>query len=266
MIQTSVNQQSGSIMKFKERYKHELHPILRALGVWRINEESVDFKWGYWAPGPAFKLILSHGGYFNQRFQLCVALGWGTINFILPFKTKLEPGCNPPRFGIEIHDGIFWLHYGGKYDNSIGQVTGKSWWTWYLPYFTLVHDDQFHAGFNGKEWVHPRGHWKDDKHHWEYASDVAVAEKHPFTYTLNSGEVQHRTATVTRERRRWYRKWFKGILPYRTEYCIDIKFDDEVGERTGSWKGGTVGCGWELLHEHEPMEEALRRMEKERKF
>jgi hypothetical protein len=46
---------------------------------------------------------------------------------------------------------------------------------------------------------------------------------------------------------------------------IDVKFDGEVGERTGSWKGGTIGCSYEMLP-HETPENTLRRMESEREF
>ncbi len=38
-----------------------------------------------------------------------------------------------------------------------------------------------------------------------------------------------------------------------------------VGERTGSWKGGTIGCGNDLLP-GETMEQSLRRMERDRTF
>ena len=46
---------------------------------------------------------------------------------------------------------------------------------------------------------------------------------------------------------------------------MSVNFSDEVGERSGSWKGGTLGCGYDLL-KNETMEQCLRRMEKERKF
>ena len=46
---------------------------------------------------------------------------------------------------------------------------------------------------------------------------------------------------------------------------IDIDFNDEVGEETGSWKGGCTGCGYTMLDGELP-EQTLRRMEKERKF
>jgi hypothetical protein len=50
----------------------------------------------------------------------------------------------------------------------------------------------------------------------------------------------------------------------RIRTTIGVEFNDEVGERSGSWKGGTLGCGYEILPNETPLM-CLRRMEKERK-
>lgn len=89
-----------------------------------------------------------------------------------------------------------------------------------------------------------------------------------YRYVLKSGEVQERTAAVTVERRSWcWRTWpFRWLRwPSTTRTSIEVEFSDEVGERSGSWKGGTVGCGYDLLPGETP-EACLRRMESERKF
>lgn len=90
----------------------------------------------------------------------------------------------------------------------------------------------------------------------------------PYRYVLRSGEVQERQATVTVERREWcWRAWPFSWLrwPRKVKTSIDVEFSDEVGEETGSWKGGTVGCGWDLRSDETP-EQCLRRMERERLF
>ncbi len=60
-----------------------------------------------------------------------------------------------------------------------------------------------------------------------------------------------------------HRKW----LPFlkRVVTSIDVTFNDEVGERSGSYNGGCIGCGYDLLTNETP-EQCLRRMEMERKF
>lgn len=91
-------------------------------------------------------------------------------------------------------------------------------------------------------------------------------ETHPYTYTLRSGEVQRRTATVSKRRHIICYTAFKRLpWPSWVKESIDVEFDGEVGERTGSWKGGTIGCSYDLQL-GETMLQALRRMERERVF
>lgn len=88
----------------------------------------------------------------------------------------------------------------------------------------------------------------------------------PYRYTLKNGTIQDRIATYTVERREWRWRWLMWLpWPRLRRTSIWVNFNDEVGERTGSWKGGTLGCGWEMLRGETP-EQALRRMERERIF
>lgn len=87
-----------------------------------------------------------------------------------------------------------------------------------------------------------------------------------YTYVLESGKVQKRTARYYVEEREWRWKWFRWLpWPRLIRKTIAIEFSDEVGERTGSWKGGCIGCGYNLLPGETPLA-CLRRMERERKF
>lgn len=88
----------------------------------------------------------------------------------------------------------------------------------------------------------------------------------PYRYVLRSGVVQEREATIGVEEAEWRWRWFKWLAwPRKVRRSIDVTFNDEVGERSGSWKGGTLGCGYTMQHDETP-EECLRRMESERKF
>lgn len=117
-------------MIMKERYSNEVPRLLRLLGAWRVNNDSIDFKWGYFAPKFSFQLVLHRGGYFNQRYAITIALGWGIFHFYLPIKTSLPEGCNMPRYGISIHSDSIWLHIGGNFDREIGQVTSGGLVSW----------------------------------------------------------------------------------------------------------------------------------------
>lgn len=246
----------------KERYGYELPKWMKLLGIWRINRESIDFKWGYFAPRPGFELVLNRGTYFDTRYAINFAFGWGNFMIYLPFRTRLEEGCDMPRYGFAIHNDTFWIYKGGDYKD--GQCQNQ-WITWYLPFFSYEFD----------------GHWIMDKHRvmvrmsreslnnidglcsYDFRIQLAYKEIHPYTYTLKNGTVQNRTATCTIEKRKWHRKWFPFLT--KESQVIDIEFNDEVGERTGSWKGGTIGCGYDMLP-NETIEQTLRRMEKEREF
>ena len=243
----------------KELFRNELPLWLRMLGIWRQNRDSWDAKWGYFAPRWGFKFVLHRGGYFDQRWAVTFALIWGVFHFYFPWRTRLSEGCNTPQYGFAIHNNTFWIYTGGKYDESIGQCTGNDQWiTWDLPFFSWVFD----------------GHWIQDQNHewqlmndhdkpWDFRQTDAYTETHPYTYVLNCGGVQNRTATCTIEKRKWHRKWFPFLT--RTRQVIDITFDDEVGERSGSWKGGCTGCSYDMI-EGETIEACLRRMEEKRKF
>ena len=112
-----------------------------------------------------------------------------------------------------------------------------------------------------------------------------------YHYMLDNGEVQHVTATVTRARHWAVWMWFGESTslqarPYARRVRkarisdflrdlqkrmspptdrIDITFSDEVGGRAGSWKGGCVGCSYDMKPGETP-EHTLRRMQRERRF
>jgi hypothetical protein len=91
-------------------------------------------------------------------------------------------------------------------------------------------------------------------------------EVYSYEYHLKRGEVQKRAATVSKRRHVICYRAFKRLgWPRWIKESIEVQFDDEVGERSGSWKGGTIGCGYDL-RKGETMLAALRRMERERKF
>jgi hypothetical protein len=91
-------------------------------------------------------------------------------------------------------------------------------------------------------------------------------ETHPYQYVLGDGRIQDRLAAIIVEEREWRPIWFRWTSLFaKIRTSIDIEFSGEVGEREGSWKGGTIGCSWDLLPGESPVE-CLRRMEKERVF
>jgi hypothetical protein len=131
-------------------------------------------------------------------------------------------------------------------------------WRWeHVRHDVLMQNGTWKRVSSGKPFDHDSSPWN-----WTDKSQ----EAHPYTYTLKNGTVQERTATIGVEEREWRWKWLTWLpWPRKVRRSIDVRFDQEVGERTGSWKGGTVGCGYNMQPGERPID-TLRRMEKERKF
>lgn len=100
------------------------------------------------------------------------------------------------------------------------------------------------------------------------------SETHPYRYMFDNGDVQEVNATITRRRAMHGRRWFgsgpisrmlRRWLPKHRFESIDVQFDQEMGERRGSWKGGCIGTSFNMKPEETP-KIALRRMQRERRF
>lgn len=170
---------------------------------------------------------------WHEHRQGWVRLGFGffKVCFAFPWKWTVPDHyqCSGPTYGFQFYEDLLWIRY------------GKSKGTRDDPRIV----------------VHMPWAWNHRKH-----EILSEPESHPYVYRLNSGELQHRTATIKVESRTWTRYW---IPCKRVSRYIDIEFSDEVGERSGSWKGGCIGCSYDMLPGETPVQ-TLRRMELERKF
>lgn len=73
-------------------------------------------------------------------------------------------------------------------------------------------------------------------------------------------------ATISVTEREWRPRAFMWTSLFsRSKRQIDIEFDKEVGRKKGSYKGGCLGCSYELKAGETPAQ-CLKRMEQERKF
>jgi hypothetical protein len=64
-------------------------------------------------------------------------------------------------------------------------------------------------------------------------------------------------ATCIVEEREWHRgegsfKWLRWFYPKKIRRSLDLHFSSEVGPEKGSWKGGTIGHGIEMLKGENP--------------
>lgn len=190
--------------------------------------------------------------------------------FCIPFIVNLYLSvtgiwrCKPWQSGLAIHNNAFWF-YPMPWSN---ESNSKDPWyrknhCWDFPWVWKWLSTEILNPFT----LNPV--WTEIKKHKDIRENMAVKEQwqqsHPYTYTLKSGEVQVRIAKINVERRTWRAKWWPLIPITKVRTTIDVHFDKEVGEETGSWKGGCTGCGYEMKVGETPLA-TLRRMEKERKF
>jgi len=222
----------------KERYSHEFSAIQKFLqkylGMWRVNRDSIDFKWGFFCPTWCLDLNIS-------KSHLTFGFIWGRI-------TIAEKGIDwfrHPQYGFSVIGSSILLYWGS---HSL---------VWDMPFLSL-------------EWEHDNievdGRWRRtgrDERHWEVAGKEAARQTFDYTYRLESGEIQNRTVTVYKRQMVWGRKW-APFLKYKRTF-LDVTFNEEIGERVDTWKGGTTGCSFDMLP-NETIEQCVRRNEATRKF
>ena len=213
----------------------------------------LELYWGRWQP--AFELVYSGSdgdeGSWPWILHVCVAPF--ELYLHLPLKhipsSKREPYLRDwQRWGLSFCDDALHMHWNER---------SKVWW---LPWLHKIHQRSEVRRADGT-WVPFVGGWERDK-----SPDGREAITYPYRYVLRNGTVQNRTAAIYVKRRAWRPKWFCWTSLFEKQrQSISVEFSDEVGEQTGSWKGGCIGCEWEMLPNESP-EQSLRRMEKERVF
>lgn len=252
-----------------------------------LTEDSL--KWVSFYPQFNTSLYVEKAGYFDERpivhtsvtqmamlfllpilayFSLWALLllpflffGWGKLRINLPIHTGIQD-CDSAAWGFHYHDNIAWFYIGGG-GNMEG---GKKWKTVHMPWemdwvrtsTVLKNGDWFHeTKGNRKKWD------GNEYGSYEWLKENQWQETHPYIDKYDGTVVN---ATISIEEREWRprgAKWTSLFADTRKE--IKIEFDQEVGKQKGSWKGGTVGCGYDLLPNETPLE-CLKRMERDRKL
>lgn len=167
------------------------------------------------------------------------------------YKKELYYDCEAPRYGV---------YY---YMNQLGFCWGNKLKLIDLPWAF----DWYRTSMMMKDgtWEHEtKGNRKD---FWDDAKfPNKFEESYPYQYIKKDGTIQKTIATIKVYEREWrlkYFKWFKYIRKVRK--TIEVDFQNELGERSGSWKGGVRGVGEDMLKNETPYQ-TLKRMEKFRKF
>lgn len=223
------------------------------------------FRWGEVSTGWGLALAVCK---FEEHWALHLHLIYLNV-FINLWHPRVEPKEMMETWGFSIpwepgYGKLAAWHF--NWGDKCKIVTMPWAWEWYRT--SILAED-------GKNWIHeltthggrvPVCGPVSEKWFFFSRDLPRWKEAHPYRYVLRSGEVQERTATIAVSEMEW--RW-RGLMwlawPRKVTRTIDVEFSDEVGERSGSWKGGCIGCSYELRPTETP-EECLRRMEAERKF
>lgn len=224
------------------------------LTVWRCEN---------WRP---WRLVWSSGGDgdCDRTANTLTAYGFGWIaqlplpNILQPWRVKHKANwdaatvarlgrdwyyeTHPREYGFSLSDGFFQLFLGPQTHDSI---TTKSW-AKRLPWMNWRHVRHSLYRTDGSHfWTEPK---KSDIS--EYIAQRDSCPKVSFEFDDFDGE--RITATCHVEEREWRfgEGWFKWLSIFRrprVERSLSLEFDKEVGPEKGSWKGGIVGHGTDML-------------------
>lgn len=254
-----------------------------------LTEDSHDLKWVSFYPKFNSSLFVEKAGYFDERPQLhtsvtqlivlfllpflayqslwflflipLVFFGWGVLYINLPIHTGIQD-CDSAAWGFNYHNNTAWFYIGGG-GNMEG---GKKWKVIHMPWEM----DWIRTSYllKGGGWFNEtKGNitkWDGYEYgSYNWLNENKWQETHPYIDSYDNETVN---ATISVEEREWRprgAKWTSLFAHKKRE--IKIEFDKEVGKEKGSWKGGCIGCGYDLLPNETPLQ-CLKRMEAERKF
>lgn len=205
---------------------------------------------------------------FEDHYSLHIHLGWPNIFLKLPFLQRWhrEPHEMLESWSFSKVDDAVHLNWGRRC-----KILHFPWsWDWVRSSIMLADGTWCHETLRRRVDFPNYPLASSEKKPWgsshKIKDELAWSETYPYRYVLRNGTIQERQATVKVDEMEWRWRWFKWLpFPRKIRRCIDITFNQEVGERSGSWKGGCTGCSYELYQDEMPRE-ALARMQRERKF
>jgi len=214
---------------------------------------------------PTISLRISPASYFDNRMMIHLDLLWVSWYIHLPIYSTIDE-CEYPEFGWYYHSNSLVLCWNMK-KKFIHMPWTYEW----------VRTSKLRA--DGTWYTERKGHVKEyRKTHpdasiteiWDYEKEQEGKlweETHHVAYITKYGEIQNDIeATIKIEEREWRQKWLKWTKwGNKVSRDIAVEFNNEVGSERGSWKGGVMGCGYQIKKGEKPLQ-TLRRMMKESNF
>lgn len=150
----------------------------------------------------------------------------------------------PREYGFHFFEGAVHVHYGAQTHDS--STTKSS--VYFLPWKAWRHVRQSFYGLEGEHFAsipeRPRIAWE--------AQDAIKNACPKVRFAFEDYDGQSLIATTHIEEREWLagEGWFRWLSWFRrpkVRRTLKIEFSGETGKEKGSWKGGTIGTGIEMM-------------------
>lgn len=152
----------------------------------------------------------------------------------------------PREYGFCLCDGHFSVYHGAQTHD--GDTT--KCWSCFLPWTQWRHVRTSLYGLSGEHfWTEPRNSRGMDA----FRETMTMTDLCPSVrFSFFDYDGRKIIATTHIEEREWLfgTGWFKWLSWFRrpkVRRSLDLKFSEEVGPEKGSWKGGTIGHGIDML-------------------
>lgn len=240
---------------------------------WYPGKKSNHYDWKSfsvitrkWNKPDGIRFQIGPADYFDNRLSITIGLCWISFYLHLPIYSTITDECETPEYGFYYHNSSLVIQYGMK-----NKFIYMPWDLDWIRTSKLRVDGTWSTERKG-EWKKWRKNnpeksmsdqWKAEKD----AEGELWQETHHYFYKTKYGEIQDDVeATIKVSEMEWRPRWFRWTKLFnKVKKSIDIEFSNEVGSERGSWKGGTIGCSYEILPGETPYE-TLMRMQKERTF
>ena len=203
---------------------------------------------------PTISFRISPASYFDNRLMIHLELLWISLYLHLPIYSNIDD-CEYPEFGFYYHLNSLVLCW-----NMKNKFIHMPWTYEWVRTSKLLKDGS---------WLHEtkkqRRDWSEATYNWE--KENTWQETHHYPYVMDNGKIQDDIdATIRVEEREWRQKWLMWTkIGRKVSKDIAIEFSNEVGNQRGSWKGGTLGCSYQMKKDETPVQ-TLKRMQRERSF
>lgn len=217
-----------------------------------------------------FALVLGSGTEEYPRCRLRMKIGTRTLLVALPQwvlrpKRKKIPcfswdAATVERLGRNWYWDVYEREYGFSYmDKAIHVYYGEQTHCWpgskskvfFVPWQNWRHVRTSHYGLQGEHYhTEPKGARWDSP---EYEASRRVIEACPsVTFSFADFDGENINAMTTIQEREWHFgegnfRWLSFFKKPKISRSLNIRFSSEIGPKKGSWKGGTVGHGIEML-------------------